>query len=1835
MAQFDVGLDGAQEQAAALVTAIHGLGKSLDSAEFKSKGLAREVAKAMTAMDTVYDKLHQHMTGAGDSAAEVNKALEHAKAIAQGVFASIAAANLKASVQASAYNGELTQMNALLSDTSAKNNFVKWQQKTAQLTTNLINENKHLEAAYKSLDSEEGRRNATLKVQATGLKSLITAEDRLINSHNSLTQTSALLDTALGRETANLRVQTAAKEQLITLDTRLRTETASRQASIAALNTEEGRQNAILAVQEAHKRSLVTADARLIASNSSLRAAALSLDTVLGASNANLKVQGKAKSDLVTFDSRLKASTEEVTRTLQSLDTQRGQDKVLTQAAIEAKKGEITEATRLAARLETLQRHYESLNGGIREQISVAEQLIRVRTSEINETARESAEIQKLQRQLASLNGGRQEEIAKLKAVITARRQVIAETTKEKVVVDEQAQALAREQAQLRRLQEQMSLMSSSRGLEITKLKQQILEQEKYNRILSMSTAQLLGFSGAQARVNSSNVLGSQSAAMLRASLGGLQANIGMYTSGTILAASATYALARALRSTVELGSEFTASMAKADAIMSTGMASWMPTDMGAMEAQVRALGQSTMYTASEVALGLVELGQAGLSSADAIMALKPALNLAMIGGISMAQSADMATNVMMTFGMQAKDLTDIVDLMATAASQSNTNVEQLANALTYAGPAAHTAGISLKDTTAAIESLSNTGIKASRAGTGLRKLFVSLLNPTKKGQQMMDQYGISVTDMEGKTRSLTDILGQLNTALKDVGESERLSAIQNLVGLYATSPVASLVGQAGEGGNLEQLRRQLDDTAGAAEEMRRKMENSLKFDWKQVISAFEEAQLQLFDAHEYQLRTATAKLSLYLIELTKPAQEIKDQYGNVTATFSELDLMLQKGKEYAEGLGTALVAAMGFKFAGNASMALTALSVDSRAAATNLKVLAMGMADGTRGTLTLSGALTGLYSRMMTNTVATIALSRQVGVLGATAVVAARTLSALAAAGGMLMRAFGWVGLIYGIGSAIYSAFGQDSTAKILEQQAGVKDLKTEYDSLKKAIDNTALARERAALVGQQDNELVKLGKINERKYEVEGAIDQYKGAGLQVPQALKDELYDVEAAARRAAKAIADAAVELDKLEDPGKQRARADQALANIAQRTKLEEAAAAAKKTYDDAEGQMRLKQKDAWDMAKQAVQAFEASLVVATDTSDKAAKQAAFAVGLMARLRDEQMGAMSAYSFDKNATSAQKLVDVQQQMATTQTALQAAFDKGDGSGIERRQKDILSLQKKEFDLKKEVLGTTEAYKGAKEALADFNRTDAERLALAKKSLSDLEASKGQVTYGSEGLAAEAGVKEAKRELELRQQIKQIETSLSSQAKKDNNKPAKSDAAKELEAAQKAFDQLQKKSDPLSASTADLAEKTKQLDLLMANGNITADDRRKAMVKLTEAHGKLALEQDKNYQSALKLKEAYGASPFSASIVDLAEMGRLLEAGTISMGRYVQMTDAYQAKQKLKVLDGLPTGSDLTIKSGSSGLNPFGEFLNTANEVGTGRAAFSKRGGDLKTGLDTAMMNQDDALGLELEAERLVAQQKTAEDHAATMAQITSDDFNTRKSLQEQYTKDSNTLATAQAAYAAQSGMMIAGAMAGSMSDIFGQFAAVGEEATTAQKLAFVAQKALAIAQILLYTHVAAARAPAEAGVFLGMSLSELILAQGYASAGLIAGLAIGQLSSGSSSSSGGKTQMYDTGGTIPYNRVGIVGEYGPELVQGPAHVTGRGASGAKLNGSDSGGGIGQVTIAPVIQITLGDNASGNELESARAIASTVVQIVNTEVQKMIRPQGLLDTWSRSK
>jgi len=335
-------------------------------------------------------------------------------------------------------------------------------------------------------------------------------------------------------------------------------------------------------------------------------------------------------------------------------------------------------------------------------------------------------------------------------------------------------------------------------------------------------------------------------AAALRAGMYATGTHFGAFTAQTILAATATYMLVRAFVAVVQTGAEFEQSMARANAVMgNTGMGE-AAERAATLEQEVRRLGESTVFTVNEVAGGLVFLGMAGLNTAEATKALEPVLNIASIGMIEMARAADIATNIMLGFDKGAKDLVDIVDIMAVAITSSNMDMEQLGNSLSYVAPVATATNNSLKDTVATLELFHNVGIKSSRAGTSLRRAMINLSKPTEKVSAVLTRLGVTLFDQQNKMKPLVNIMRQFVKAQASVSD---ITTIFGARAAPALLKFYSDLQKEVDGGtsSFQKFRNELDAAEGQADKIRDGIEDTLAADWKKLISAMSELSLQIF----------------------------------------------------------------------------------------------------------------------------------------------------------------------------------------------------------------------------------------------------------------------------------------------------------------------------------------------------------------------------------------------------------------------------------------------------------------------------------------------------------------------------------------------------------------------------------------------------------------------------------------------------------------------------------------------------------------------------------------------------------------------------------------------------------------------------------------------------------------------------------------------------------------------------------------------------------------------------------------------------------------------------
>tara|TARA_R110001583_G_scaffold129773_3_gene281631 strand:+ start:644 stop:2998 length:2355 start_codon:yes stop_codon:yes gene_type:complete len=232
-----------------------------------------------------------------------------------------------------------------------------------------------------------------------------------------------------------------------------------------------------------------------------------------------------------------------------------------------------------------------------------------------------------------------------------------------------------------------------------------------------------------------------------------------------------------------------------------------------ALEANAKALGSSTMFTASQVAGLQLELSKLGLTPGQINESTSSILSLAQATDSDLSQAAEVAAKTMNAFGLEASDMNRIADVMADSFSSSALDMGKFETAMASVAPVAKQAGSDIEQTTAILGVLVNNGVEASTAGTALRNIFLDLAKEGKTMGQAMAEIQNSTnplaTSMEmfGKRgATVATILANngkeiqsLNEDFRDSeGEAKRMADIMD----------------SGLGGSLRKLKSQLEGVA-------------------------------------------------------------------------------------------------------------------------------------------------------------------------------------------------------------------------------------------------------------------------------------------------------------------------------------------------------------------------------------------------------------------------------------------------------------------------------------------------------------------------------------------------------------------------------------------------------------------------------------------------------------------------------------------------------------------------------------------------------------------------------------------------------------------------------------------------------------------------------------------------------------------------------------------------------------------------------------------------------------------------------------------------------------
>lgn len=226
-------------------------------------------------------------------------------------------------------------------------------------------------------------------------------------------------------------------------------------------------------------------------------------------------------------------------------------------------------------------------------------------------------------------------------------------------------------------------------------------------------------------------------------------------------------------------------------------------TQMKGLSETAQSLGIVTMFDSKEIASGMQYLAMAGNTAEEIQQMIEGAAYVA--GATNMALggkggTADLITNVMSTFQIEAAGAATVGDQLAKAALSSNMSMIDLAEAVKYAGADMVNLKRSLPEVAALAGVLGNAGIQGSMAGTAMsnmaRYLNKSLVQPSYKGGKALAALGLSIkdfTDSSGDLIDLSSAIGKIVGGMKGLSSMEVAQVFNDIFGVRGNRAAAAL----------------------------------------------------------------------------------------------------------------------------------------------------------------------------------------------------------------------------------------------------------------------------------------------------------------------------------------------------------------------------------------------------------------------------------------------------------------------------------------------------------------------------------------------------------------------------------------------------------------------------------------------------------------------------------------------------------------------------------------------------------------------------------------------------------------------------------------------------------------------------------------------------------------------------------------------------------------------------------------------------------------------------------------------------------------------------------
>ncbi|CQH51855.1 phage tail tape measure protein [Yersinia enterocolitica] len=305
---------------------------------------------------------------------------------------------------------------------------------------------------------------------------------------------------------------------------------------------------------------------------------------------------------------------------------------------------------------------------------------------------------------------------------------------------------------------------------------------------------------------------------------------------------------------------------------------------LAAIRQQARDIGGSTAFSPTDVARTQDTLARSGYDADAILAATEPTVNLSLASGVDIAEAADIVTNMQSAFNLPLDQIQRVSDVMAKGFTSSNTNLLELGEAMKYVAPIAEAAGASIEDTTALLGVLADNGIKGSMAGTSTSAVFSRLQAPVGKAPEALRELGITTRDNKGNMLPVEKILKDIDRSFKKnkLGTAQQAEYLKVIFGEEAMKGAVKLVAAAGNG-KLAEKQSKLKNADGTAQSIATVRMDNLDGDLKNLSSAWEDLEIEVFEKQDSALRKLTVTATDWLINAAAWAKKNPELVGTIT----------------------------------------------------------------------------------------------------------------------------------------------------------------------------------------------------------------------------------------------------------------------------------------------------------------------------------------------------------------------------------------------------------------------------------------------------------------------------------------------------------------------------------------------------------------------------------------------------------------------------------------------------------------------------------------------------------------------------------------------------------------------------------------------------------------------------------------------------------------------------------------------------------------------------------------------------------------------------------------